>query len=68
VLRGDLRLPRPGRISLWVGEPVPPGGSEMPALVALREEVKERIAAACGEPRLDLVSAGPAREERRASA
>ena len=62
VLRGDPRLPRPGRISLWVGEPIAPQGSEMPALVALRARVADAIAAECGEPRLDLVAAGPARE------
>jgi hypothetical protein len=29
--------------------------------VALRDEVAEAIAAQCGEPRLDLVAAGPVR-------
>ena len=61
MLRGDLGLPRPGRISLWVGEPIRPAGTDMAALVALRAEVMDRIAAQCGEPRLDLVAAGPAR-------
>jgi 1-acyl-sn-glycerol-3-phosphate acyltransferase len=62
VLRGDPRLPRAGRITLWVGEPVLPGGADLPELVALRDRVADRIAAECGEPRLDLVSAGPERE------
>ena len=62
VLRGDPRLPRPGRMSLWVGEPIAPEGTEMPALVALRARVADAIAAECGEPRLDLVAAGPARD------
>ena len=61
VLRGELRLPRPGPISLWVGEPVEPRGSEMTELVALRARVADAIAAECGEARLDLVAAGPAR-------
>jgi 1-acyl-sn-glycerol-3-phosphate acyltransferase len=61
VLRGDWGLPRPGPISLFVGEPVAPKGSEMTALVALRAEVMDQIAAHCGEPRLDLVAGGPAR-------
>jgi 1-acyl-sn-glycerol-3-phosphate acyltransferase len=61
VLRGDLGLPRPGRIALWVGDPVRPVGTEMAALVALRAFVMDRIAEHCGEPRLDLVAAGPAR-------
>ena len=61
VLRGDPRLPRPGAISLWVGDPIEPHGAEMNALVALRARVADAIAAECGEPRLDLVAAGPAR-------
>ena len=61
VLRGDPHLPRPGRISLWIGDPVAPEGREMPALVALRAKVADAIAAECDEPRLDLVAAGPER-------
>jgi fatty-acyl-CoA synthase len=61
VMRGDRSLPRAGRISLWVGEPVPPSGSAMADLVGLRDRVAAAIAAECGEPRLDLVSAGPLR-------
>jgi len=61
ALRGESRLPRPGRISLWIGDPVAPEGREMPALVALRARVADAIAAECDEPRLDLVAAGPER-------
>jgi 1-acyl-sn-glycerol-3-phosphate acyltransferase len=61
VLRGDPRLPRPGAISLWIGDPIQPRGAEMAELVALRARVADAIAAECGEPRLDLVAAGPAR-------
>jgi len=61
VLRGDRGLPRPGRIALWIGEPIEPEGSDMPALVRLRTRVADAIAAHCGEPRLDLVAAGPER-------
>ena len=61
VLRGDPRLPRPGAISLWVGDPIEPHGAELNALVSLRARVADAIAAECGEPRLDLVAAGPAR-------
>jgi len=61
VLRGDWTLPRPGRIELWIGEPVLPSGTDMAALVGLRDQVKDAIAAHCGEPRLDLVAAGPER-------
>jgi len=61
VLRGDWGLPRPGRVSLWVGEPIAPEGEDMAALVRLRARVADAIAAHCGEPRLDLVAAGPER-------
>jgi 1-acyl-sn-glycerol-3-phosphate acyltransferase len=59
VMRGDWGLPRPGPIALQVGEPVAPSGTEMAQLVALRSAVADRIAAHCGEPRLDLVAGGP---------
>jgi 1-acyl-sn-glycerol-3-phosphate acyltransferase len=63
VLRGDWGLPRPGRLSLWVGEAIQPRGTDMAALVALRAEAMDRIAEHCGEPRLDLVAAGPVRPD-----
>jgi 1-acyl-sn-glycerol-3-phosphate acyltransferase len=61
VMRGDWGLPRPGRIALWVGEPIAPEGTDMAALVRFRDRVADAIAAHCGEPRLDLVAAGPVR-------
>jgi fatty-acyl-CoA synthase len=61
VLRGDWTLPRPGPIELWIGEPVRPSGTDMSALVRLRDQVRDAIATHCGEPRLDLVAAGPER-------
>jgi 1-acyl-sn-glycerol-3-phosphate acyltransferase len=61
VLRGDWGIPRPGRISLHVGDPIRPEGTDMAALVRLRARVADAIAAHCGEPRLDVVAAGPER-------
>jgi fatty-acyl-CoA synthase len=61
IMRGDWSLPRPGRVSLWVGEPVAPAETDMASLVRLRDRVADAIAARCGEPRLDLVAAGPER-------
>ena len=61
ILRGDSLLLRPGRVRLWVGPPVPPEGTDWSAIVGLRDRVAEAIAARCGEPRLDLVAAGPER-------
>jgi 1-acyl-sn-glycerol-3-phosphate acyltransferase len=59
VLRGDWGLPRPGHVSLRVGEPVSAEGTDIGSLVRLRDRVADAIAADCGEPRLDLVAAGP---------
>jgi 1-acyl-sn-glycerol-3-phosphate acyltransferase len=61
VMRGEWKLPRPGRISLEVCDPVPPEGQDVAALVRLRERVADAIARACGEPRVDVVAAGPVR-------
>jgi fatty-acyl-CoA synthase len=61
VLRGDGGLPRPGPVSLWVGDPIAPEGTDMAALVRLRGRVADAIGARCGEPRLDLVASGPER-------
>jgi 1-acyl-sn-glycerol-3-phosphate acyltransferase len=63
ALRGDTWLPRPGPIHVWIGDAIPPRGREWADAVALRDAVAEEIAAHCGEPRLDLVAAGPVRPE-----
>jgi 1-acyl-sn-glycerol-3-phosphate acyltransferase len=61
VMRGDHLVPRPGRVSLWIGAPIAPEGDGWRAIVCLRDRVAEAIAAHCGEPRLDLVAGGPER-------
>jgi 1-acyl-sn-glycerol-3-phosphate acyltransferase len=61
VLRDGAALPRPGPIRLWIGAPITAEGSDWKAIVTLRDRVAEAIAAHCGEPRLDIVAAGPAR-------
>jgi hypothetical protein len=48
-------------VSIWIGPPIAPEGEGWHAMVALRDRVAEAIAAQCGEPRLDLVAAGPER-------
>lgn len=58
VLRGDDWLPRPGRVHLQVADAVPFEGTDMRALVKVRDRVANVIAEHCGEPRLDLVAAG----------
>ena len=61
LLRDGTWIPRPGRIRLWVGAPVVPAGTHWRDVVELRDRVADEIAAHCGEPRLDLVAAGPRR-------
>jgi 1-acyl-sn-glycerol-3-phosphate acyltransferase len=59
VLRDGFRVPRPGPIRIWIGAPVSADGTGWRDVVELRDRVANAIAAHCGEPRLDLVAAGP---------
>ena len=52
VLPADTRLPHPGAIHLWIGEPIRPSGQGWQAIIDLRERTAEAIAAHCGEPRV----------------
>jgi 1-acyl-sn-glycerol-3-phosphate acyltransferase len=61
VLRDGTWLPRPGPIHLWVGSPIAPESRAWHAVIGLRDRTVDAIAAHCGEPRLDLLAAGPAR-------
>jgi 1-acyl-sn-glycerol-3-phosphate acyltransferase len=61
VLRGDQWLPHPGPVHVSVAQPVAPAGGDWAAVLRLRDEVANAIAERCGEPRLDLVAAGPER-------
>jgi 1-acyl-sn-glycerol-3-phosphate acyltransferase len=61
VMRGDRFIPVPGRVTITIGPPIAPRGDDWRAIVTLRDEVAAAIAARCGEPRLDMVAAGPER-------
>jgi 1-acyl-sn-glycerol-3-phosphate acyltransferase len=52
VLPADTRLPHPGTIHVWIGDPLRPSGRDWKAIIELRERAAETIAAHCGEPRL----------------
>ena len=53
------RLPRPGRVHVWIGEPLHPEGTGWKAVVDLRNRAAEAIASHCGEPRrAGVVAAG----------
>jgi 1-acyl-sn-glycerol-3-phosphate acyltransferase len=61
VLPDGSILPKPGPVHVWVGERLDSAGSDWRRTVALRDAAAEAIAAHSGEPRLDLVAAGPER-------
>ena len=62
VLRDGAPWPRPGRVRLWVGAPVKAGRDGLERdRGACATAWPHAIAAHCGEPRLDLVAAGPER-------
>ena len=58
ILPSKKRVPRPGPISVWIGEPLAPSGEGWRSALDLRDRAAEMIAAHCGEPRLDLVVGG----------
>jgi 1-acyl-sn-glycerol-3-phosphate acyltransferase len=53
MLRSDQWLPRRIPISVEFGEPVLPAGSDFASIVRLRDQVRQFIAARCGEPDLN---------------
>jgi len=52
ILRSGSWLPRRGEISVHVGAPIRPTGSDFQAALALRDAVRAEILARCGEPDL----------------
>jgi hypothetical protein len=61
ILRSGQWFPRRGTVSLTIGPPIMPQGSDWTAAIALREGARAQILGYCGEP--DLASefaSGPA--------
>lgn len=52
ILRGESRRPRPGRVTVWVGAPIPSDDNSWAGLVALRDRARAEILTHCGEPDL----------------
>ena len=50
VLRGEQWFPRHGAVSVHIGEPILPDGTDFSATVRLRDKVRAVILAGCGEP------------------
>jgi 1-acyl-sn-glycerol-3-phosphate acyltransferase len=63
VLASGRRVPHPGRITLWLGEPLTPTKDGWRAALVLRDRAASIIAMHCGEPRLDLVVGGVERPD-----
>jgi 1-acyl-sn-glycerol-3-phosphate acyltransferase len=58
ALRDGTWIPRPGRVSLWIGAPLLPEGSDWAGAVALRDRTQALIADHCGEPLLQMLAGG----------
>lgn len=55
-------LPHPGRIDIWIGEPLCPDGEDWLAVVRLRDRAVKAVAAHCGEAEVGVrVATGRAR-------
>lgn len=61
LLRGTELLFRPGIIKINFGEPIRANGNDWQDITQLRTKVRLEIAKHCGEPTLDLITAGSSR-------
>jgi len=52
LLRSDQWFPRRSDVTVEIGEPVSPSGTDFALVLRLRDEVRKRILARCGEPDL----------------
>jgi hypothetical protein len=52
ILRGDQWFPRRAEVSVEIGEPVMPPGTDFGSLLRLRDEVRKSVLSHCGEPDL----------------
>jgi 1-acyl-sn-glycerol-3-phosphate acyltransferase len=60
MMRGDQWFPRRTPISLSLGEPILPGGTDFASVVGLRDASRAVILAGCGEPDIrELVKPSP---------
>jgi 1-acyl-sn-glycerol-3-phosphate acyltransferase len=59
LLRDGTWLPRPSKLALVVGTPILARSNALAEIVRLRDEAAAQIAQRIGEPRLDLIAAGP---------
>ncbi|HEX8945400.1 MAG TPA: AMP-binding protein, partial [Gemmatimonadaceae bacterium] len=62
LLPADTRVPHPGKVHVWIGEPIEPTGRDWKAAIDLRDRAADAIAAHCGEPRLQASVPSATRE------
>jgi 1-acyl-sn-glycerol-3-phosphate acyltransferase len=55
MLRSDQWLPRPSTVCVDFGEPIQPTGKDFPAILRLRDAVRQSILERCGEPDLNVL-------------
>ena len=53
LLRSDQWFPRRAAVSVEIGEPVMPSGTDFGSVVRLRDEVRKSVFSRCGEPDLE---------------
>lgn len=60
ILRGDQFFAKPGRITITAGKPVYPNEKSWDEMTRLHGLIRAEIAKHCGEPAIDVITAGPA--------
>jgi 1-acyl-sn-glycerol-3-phosphate acyltransferase len=53
ILRGDQWFPRRGAVTVEIGEPIMPPGTDFKSVLELRDSVRSFVLARCGEPDLE---------------
>jgi 1-acyl-sn-glycerol-3-phosphate acyltransferase len=53
ILGGDSRLPKPGKVRVFIGEAITPGGDDWTEAARLRDEARSFVLRHCGEPDSD---------------
>ena len=60
LLRADQWLPRWSAISIDIGEPISPAGTDFTSVLRLRDSAREAMLTRCGEPDLGVLIKPPA--------
>jgi 1-acyl-sn-glycerol-3-phosphate acyltransferase len=52
LLPADARIPHPGQIRIWIGDPILPTATGLSEAIRLRDRAADVVAEHCGEPRI----------------